>query len=228
MPFSSEEALRLEAAEAFDSLMEKSRLFQGGPAKTIPRFTPAECQPGPQLGVGGFSIVYEIENFQIRSHQQLSMGFGGEVEDEEIEQREYMSRSTTKDGQARYAIKTLKNATLKKANSPNSDVQQQFVSGVYDLAMEVKFLSVLSHPHIIKMRGMASLHPCSDSFFLVLDRLYDTLQERVAKWNKMQKRQRRLSGILDAKGTKKERFFVERICVAHEICSALNYLHVNR
>lgn len=180
-----------------------------------------ECHPGPMLGSGGFSHVYEVSRFDISETMAAS---------EDIEQgKKYLSSNVLKNGQSRYAIKALKSATLRKAKSDREEVQGQFVAGVMDLALEVKFLSVLRHPHIIKMRGLSSSHPCSESFFIILDRLYDTLKERVEKWSKTR---RKLSGafalVLDKNSVKRQKFLANRLCAAYEICSAVHYLHMNR
>ena len=98
---------------------------------------------------------------------------------------------------------------------------QHFVCGVIDLAMEVKFLSILRHPHIIKMRAMADVHHCSSDFFILLDRLDLTLTKQVAEWKK---------GMPSGFGQKekKKELFCERLIVGYDICSALGHLHEKR
>ena len=134
-----------------------------------------------------------------------------------------------REGQTRYALKRLKNATLRKANSPKEGDTNKFMAGVIDLAMEVKFLSILDHPNIIKMRGISSAKPFAQDFFLILDRLHETLEERIYSWKKSS---RKINGglglVLDAKGTKKEKMFTKKIRAAYGICSALEYLHSKR
>ena len=128
-----------------------------------------ECIIGKELGVGGFSIVYEVKELclfkDINANNSTS--------------RAEIASRTKRDGQARYAIKRLKNATIRKSSSQNKDVQYQFVTGVTDLAMEVKILTVLNHPHIIKMRGFSSAALCSRDSFIIIDRLHETLDERI-------------------------------------------------
>jgi len=221
MPFHTEEHLRGRAAKELELLVKGSTLFGRMPPE-VPTFSLAECHAGPMLGSGGFSHVYEVSRFDISGTTT--------VLDEDITKqgKKYLSSNVLKNGQSRYAIKALKNDTLRKAKSNKEEVQGQFVAGVMDLALEVKFLSVLRHPHIVKMRGLASCHPCSESFFIILDRLYDTLKERVEKWSKIS---RKVSGvfslILDKNGVKRKKFMANRICAAYEICSAIHYLHMN-
>jgi hypothetical protein len=55
--------------------------------------------------------------------------------------------------------------------------------------MEVKFLAVLRHNHIIKMRALADVPYTSKDFFIVMDRLSETLDDRIEKvWKKDAKR----------------------------------------
>ena len=122
-----------------------------------------------------------------------------------------------RDGKHRYAIKKLTPGLF-----DNGD-PHHFVCGVIDLAMEVKFLSVLRHPHIIKMRAMARVNSCSKDFFIVLDRLDETLTKQVSIWKKEMP-----SGIGPGAKKKKEEFFCERIVVGYDICSAVGHLHEKR
>lgn len=116
------------------------------------------------------------------------------------------------DGKHRYAVKRL-TSNLFQAGDPH-----HFVSGVIDLAMEVKYLSVIRHPHIIKMRAMADCNPCSKGFFILLDRLNETLTSRVTVWKKEKP-------SVFGKKEEKEQHFVDRLVVGYDICSALSYLH---
>ena len=102
---------------------------------------------------------------------------------------------------------------------------QSFISGIADLVMEAHFLSVLQHPHIIRMCAMAPTSPYNvdQPFFLVLDRLYEIWGVRLAKWKKSSNRvgQR----LLDYHHKKEHSLWTERISVAHDIASALQYMH---
>ena len=134
-----------------------------------------------------------------------------------LQDRQFMSTHFLRDGHARYAIKRLSRGLMKTS-------EDLFLAGIVDLAMEAKYLAVIQHPHIIKMRATSCTHPCSDSFFLVLDKLYDTLADRVESWGKDK---RSLSGLLSS-GTKKNEHFANRLIVAYDICSALTFLHNNK
>ena len=145
-----------------------------------------------------------------------------------IQDRSFIAKNHQRDGHARYAIKMLSKSTLAGKKTNVASDHKRFIAGVVDLAMEVKYLSIIQHPHIIKMRGIAQTHPCSGSFFIILDRLYDTLSERMKGWKKQQKRMSGLGSILDLKGSKKEQALGQRLVVAYNICSALHFLHQNK
>jgi hypothetical protein len=121
---------------------------------------------------------------------------------------------------ARYAIKRVKDSCI--------DNGEQFVNGVIDLAIEARFLSVLRHPNIIKMRATAITDPFSpeDPFFIVLDKLDDILSKRLVKWAA---REKSVIRKLHCQSHKVEQnFWVERIKVAHDVANALKYLHSRR
>lgn len=81
-------------------------------------------------------------------------------------------------GTYRYAVKFLKEEIR---SSP-----QKYAIGTADLVVEGMFLANLAHPNIIKVRGLPeggvqSLYKGNRNlgYFLILDRLFDTLSERV-------------------------------------------------
>ena len=115
----------------------------------------------------------------------------------------------------RYAIKRVQESSRGDA--------QLFVNAVVDLAIESRFLAVIRHPNIIKMRAMEETDPFHSGFFVALDRLFDIMPKRLQKW-KLQK-----GGVMkklfDRKGKKATAFWVERLTVAYDIACALSYLH---
>lgn len=138
-----------------------------------------------------------------------------------LQDRNFIAANFDRDGQSRYAIKRLSLSLITKSKN-------RFLAGVVDLAMESKYLSVIQHPHIIKLRGMSTAHPCSDTFFVVLDKLYDTLSDRLKIWGKSSKKLSGLGSVRDIRGSKKEEQLGARLVVAYDICSALSYLHQNK
>lgn len=113
----------------------------------------------------------------------------------------------------RYAIKKIQDT--KEA--------QTFINAVVDLAVEARFLSVVRHPNIIKMRAMRAGTYFTTDFFVMLDRLYDILSTRLTKWKKSSK-----GGMMKMVrgGAKKEQaLWVERVTVCYDLGCALKYLH---
>jgi hypothetical protein len=75
---------------------------------------------------------------------------------------------------------------------------------------------------------MANVTPFEPGFFVVLDRLYDTLTERLKTWNKRASQFKGLGRMLDRKGEKKKDFLFDRLLAALDLCSALGFLHNNK
>ena len=156
-----------------------------------------ELKIGRVLGRGGFCVVSQVNC----------------VTKTEKDGHDEKQEKTTS-----YAIKQLsEEAALKDVDT--------YVNGIVDLAMEAKWLAAIQHPHIVSIRGVSSDDPCSRNYFIVLDRLYDILTVRLQTWKK-----HRPSGLskMFHSGCEKERaFWLERIGVAHDVASALAYLHGN-
>ena len=89
----------------------------------------------------------------------------------------------------------MKRLTLKRKDDTedddnNKNEDKRVLAGIADLAREVHFLSMLQdHPNMIRLRATAFEHHRFDTnYFLIIDRLYDTLHDRLYRWKKQQKR----------------------------------------
>ena len=83
------------------------------------------------------------------------------------------------DGDARYAVKRLSPEIV--------DDHMRLFQGIADLATETRFLSSLEHPNIMKLRAIAEGPWFHYDYFIVMDRLYDTLQRRsLVVWKRRQ------------------------------------------
>ena len=135
-------------------------------------------------------------------------------------------------GDCRYAVKQLREELL--------DDKKSFNLALQDIINETNILAKIRHPNIVKLRAFGSAgsagslagengddaggsgHPCG--YFIVLDRLYDTLSRRIAAWSKQKGKAEK--SILWSSGIQKMReLWMERIVVAYDIASALSYLH---
>mmetsp|Transcript_15795 Transcript_15795/g.23114 ORF Transcript_15795/g.23114 Transcript_15795/m.23114 type:complete len:388 (-) Transcript_15795:145-1308(-) len=215
MAIDKESEIRGEAAEILQDKVELSTVFNNIIEQQVPKIDPQEIVDGDYLGEGGFCTVVELKTLNL---------FNKNLDDEDnvdktlsSQNRRFMSKHVLRDGQARYAIKRLSRGLVKKS-------EEYFRAGIVDLAMEVKYLAVIQHPHIIKIRAVSHAHPCSDSYFVVLDKLYDTLTDRIDKIWKRDKR--KLSGMLSS-SVKKNEHLANRLIIAYDICSALSFLHNN-
>jgi len=200
-----------------------------------------ELQLGAVLGKGGYCTVSEVKKITLAdnpteaapatkssaprdehdddlAYDELASSLGSMHISQD---RKYMATRYLRHGKdARYAIKIL--------SDDIKEDSQRFIAGVVDLAMEAKFLAVIRHPNIVKMRGMANLTPFEPGFFIVLDRLYDTMSERLKAWTKRASQLKGLGRMMDRKGEKKKEFAFDRFLVALDLCSALGFLHTNK
>lgn len=111
--------------------------------------------------------------------------------------------------------------------------RKSFEHGAADLATEAFFLAKLDHPNIIKLRavttGSVESNVCSGKetgFFLVVDRLVETLEQRLQRWREQ------MGGIphslfyrMSKEYKDKQRSFLkQRLEVALDIASVMAYL----
>lgn len=75
------------------------------------------------------------------------------------------------------------------------------------------------------MRATSDSNPYKHGYFVVLDRLYDTLTKRFGVWKKAKGKATGLGKLSDMKGKKKEELWIERLLVAYDLAAALRYLH---
>jgi serine/threonine protein kinase len=208
--------------QEFQKLQSESCFLSEHPAKFIPKFGQHEIEAGPILGVGGFCAVREVRGIALDpslSHLQPECQ-ASDGEFHETETREYMSNYCMRVKSARYAIKMM------KKEFENEKLKYR---GMLDLAIEAEYLSRLAHPNIIKMRGSLDCKSTvrEEGFYIVLDRLYETLQQKIdIIWPKEYK-VGPLGFIGKDKG-KMRRIFLERMIVAHDLSSVFRYLHSKR
>jgi len=188
------------------------------------------------LGNGAFSEVYTIQKFYM---------LDGEFVD--AKQREARETLQGKCSAGRQKIGGLGQQFLQCEGNSQAQLQSQseapqyvikhlrrdlltdrkrFIHAAGDLVMEAMYLSKLKHPNIIKLRGCAVGGSSAygngkhDGFFLILDRLNSTLSQQIQEWKQCggQQQQQMIysNSLVD---------FREKIEIAHQIASALEYLH---
>lgn len=125
------------------------------------------------------------------------------------------SRITSKPKQSRKVIMAMK--CLRP--QIRSDAEQ-FMIGVEDLVHETAMLASLDHPNIIKLHGRAggcvsNSFRLSEGYFILLDRLKDTLDDRIGRWKK----------TLDYKRAPPN---LSQIKTAVSLADAISHLHSRR
>jgi serine/threonine protein kinase len=191
--------MRVQQVLSQSNFVEKNcRLYD------LPRFEREDLDIGDMIAYGGFSNVHEV------------LGFRGETELCDTKSK------TTR----RYIIKNL---SPKLAFNP-----KKLVVGAKDLVMEAHFLSSLQHKNIIDLRGWSAAGIAgfaetgrADGFFLVFDRLQETLSRRISTWRDRAKETKKGS-LMKSRATMRMQLFNERISVAIDIATAVDYLHNKR
>ena len=175
-------------------IKKDSQYFDEEDLAVMPKFELDELTLGRVLGKGGFGTVKEVKMIQTAvSNPEASSPSDGEQEQQD---KKFIADHCIREGgDARYAIKAL---------SPEikSD-SDKFLQGVIDMSVETIFLSVVDHPHIIKMRGLGACGMTHPDYFIVLDRLYDTLEARIPKWKLETKKANSVMNKMKKKSTEK-------------------------
>lgn len=214
-------------------------------SSSLPEFSMNEIIKGKFLGKGLFGNVYEVQAVNINGKKKLEKVNNQnesplEKPQEESDDEEVGANATTeqkkafiashcirenKNGRAdaRFAVKILRSEI-------KEDVEELYYQAILDMATETKFLSGIRHPNVIKLRGKAAGTPFDDKYFLVLDRLYGVLNDRIETWGRLHRRYTSLAGrqILDRKSEKLSNLWEERVLAAFELSSAMTYLHNRR
>jgi serine/threonine protein kinase len=102
---------------------------------------------------------------------------------------------------------------------------KKFLQAAMDMATETYFLSVLDHPHILKMRAVGPGDMFSPSYFLVLDRLFDTLSDRIDGTWKQQADNLENSLLVWNRARKSRSLWDERMGVMKDLAGAIAHLH---
>jgi serine/threonine protein kinase len=154
------------------------------------------------------------EDNEVQEDQQNTSG----ISDDYYTMKTECLRGTITEGQ--FAIKRIKRSRFETKNS--------LLNGIVDLATEAKFLSVLDHPNIISLRGVADCSPYELNYFVIIDRLTEILSNRLITWKQQEKSRRSLwKKVSSRKSTEghKHLAFLERCTVAFDVACALAYMH---
>jgi serine/threonine protein kinase len=241
--------------------------------RMVPQFTPSEIVVGEYLGQGGYGVVHTIANIVLSSststtsttptpsttnnhnhtnddnHENTAQNVNSTATEatttittamELQKTRQFMECHCQRQGKARYAIKRNRYQDLKP---------QHRARGMIDLAVEAKYLSTVSHPNIIKLRGIADRPLVSEHFFIIVDRLEITLDAKIVQWtNELQyihdlssasnqpkglgvwwgRKKRWLENVHKTQQEALQDLMVRRLTVAFDLAKAFYYLHAHQ
>lgn len=208
-------------ADVFRELVPESLHHEYNNRDIIAPFQPKEISLGPKLGSGEFSHVYEIRCFS--QNEALEPVLSEEQRNiRKLMKKREKYRNTKK---ACYAVKHLRQELITTYD------KLDYAQAASDIAMEAEFLSSLQHPNIIKLRGISFAGPKGfqqgpKGFFLIIDRLDETLDHRLRKWERA-----RAGRLPDQLRLKKKppsedcQIQEEQLDVCLRIAAALVYLH---
>jgi len=220
------------APSLIDDVEEGSVFFEQNAKVKAPLLDWPDIEIGNVLGEGGFCTVQELlvinSVAQEKAHMNIkksSIGSGDETLAETcdsanshiLSQIELMASQCQESTISPFVVKRIKDSFKGKMHT------RAFI----DLSCEVKFLSSLSHRNIIKLRGVSSMYDdpnCSDQnnrLFILLDRIYITLNDQFQFWKKRMKKLR----FHSANSIENCKLKIERVEAATDLSSALKYLH---
>ena len=77
------------------------------------------------------------------------------------------------------------------------------------------------------MRGVGSSDPCGADFFLILDRLYGTLEPKLKEWKKLEAKYNGAMALVRPgwKKTMKNNLICDRLLCAYDLASAMRHMH---
>jgi serine/threonine protein kinase len=203
LPDDVAERLVQKTEQRVSQVLQRSRFIQTHcKLYDLPRFEREEMDVGEMIAYGGFSNVHAIHSFQ----DENVLNIGSNID------RKYV----------------LKNLNPKLALSPN-----KLVVGAKDLVMEAHFLSSFNHENIIQLRGWSAAGIAgfaetgrADGFFLVFDRLEETLTRRITMWREKSKESKK-SSLVKSRSAIRMQLFAERVKAAVDVAAAVEYLHAN-
>jgi len=181
------------------------------------------------IGRGEFCNVFPVHQISLDDHLPRLTA----LNDKERRQREAIARECAGNTE-RYVIKQM------RQDVHNFGMKRGIERLIYVLQKETHMLRRIDHPNIITLRAVGESDPIDESYFIVLDRLEYTLQDKIyEKWHSIyqyaMKKKGSIKNILSFGRTYKkygksykEELRSERLKDMIDLANALSYLHRNR
>ena len=210
----------------------------------IPLLEREEVILGDLLGSGGFNHVFEVFSIELNTQQPQSNSPQSSSNSPQSQTSSTTSSTTSpynerlSTPQQRMARQMLakrdKPLAVKFLNDECMRNSEDYCNGAADLLLEARYLSALAsypHPNIIHLHGVAAAgaegfsNGTEGGYFLILDRLYDTLDNRLGVWTELERR--KLLGLHNNAdyALQLKALFLRRLEVGLDLASALQHLH---
>ena len=166
-----------------------------------------ELKLGNVVGRGSFCTVREIRNIELQSSSSSD--------------NDERKRSIITD-KCKYGTSYV----MKKINNHDNGKIDRSIKG---LLLEIKFLSKLDHPNIMKLSG-TSINNYNEGSFLIMERLGSSLEDKLEMWKNTESNimVRIRHTLFDLKGKKKRNLMLQKYLVMYQLSSAMEYLHQNK
>lgn len=203
-------------------------------SESLALFDRSEIKTGALVGAGSFSEVFEITSFDLNKGKKLSKkSITSEMAPSRRRKRQDLIEEHENHVQDLYTGKALKSRyVIKQLHQKLLADPKLFRRALKDLATEVNIMGSLDHPHIAQLHATAmggtdavTKSGKHDSYFIILDRLVQTLDNRIDAWN-LEKIRTGPSYYLD-NATNTDRMAL-KANYALQIASGLKHLHERR
>jgi serine/threonine protein kinase len=201
-----------------------SNVFDSTAETNIPKFGMQEITLGSVLGRGGFCVVREIRRIKAVVSGSSNKSSNNNLNSNSSNMSEssllfrMMKRTQSRNGRKKYVFKQIF-PELKDTD------KLAFLKGTVDLATEAKYLSALVHPNIILLCGASRKGPCEEGYFLVLEKLTETLTKKLKTWVNIDRQCNGITGVFTGSKKKMQQLYQTRLEVAFDIANGAEYLH---
>jgi serine/threonine protein kinase len=202
--------------------LQTSRFVKTTGCRSLPQFHRDELLLGRLLGSGGFSQAFEIK--------EICPSY----DNDDCLTLTQQDARTKLVGQSHRRSKGKNPFVVKHIQSKFLENPNRFRDAAVDLVVEANFLASINHPNILSIRGWALGGSSAfragkhDGFFILLDRLEETLDQRIKNWGQQLKRYKTPTlEKMATRGHMQKVLYNGRLSIARDIASALAYLHEN-